>query len=146
MHLKFKILSLLILFSVSSVFAQSNSEWRPIGLTVSGKNVQNGVEAFYLLTKCNNENLVFIKLINHNAFAVTVNWYDAIFTKNTKWCRNQKADIRKSITIGANEVLNGDCSGNIHGELVVNALDFIKEIDDFLLFGIISLKVTNINN
>jgi hypothetical protein len=146
MHIKLKILSFLILFSISSVFAQSNSEWKPIGLDVSGKNIQNGVEASYQLSKCNNENLVLIKFINHNTFSVSIEWNDAVFTKNAQWYRNQKADIRKSITISGNEVIFGDCSVNSRKELVINVLDFINEINDFQLYRAISFKVISIKN
>lgn len=145
MRLNFNILSFLLLFSVSSIFAQSNIGWSPIGLAVNGKNMQNGVEAFYQLNKCNNEDVIIIKFINYNTSAVIAEWNDAVFTKELKWASNEKKDIKKSITIGGNEVILGDCSDTSQPELVVKIQDFIKNIDDFKLFRALSFHVTVIN-
>jgi len=144
MTLKLNTLSLILFLSVSSIFAQSNSEWKPIGLTASGKNMQNGVEAFYQLNKCNNENVVFIKFINHNTSGVIVEWNDAVFTKDLKWVKNEKAGMVKTITIEGGETVSGDCSGKNQNVLVVNVNDFISNIDDFNLFGINSFKASSI--
>jgi len=144
MSLKLNTLYFILFFSVSSIFAQSNTEWNPIGLTASGKNTQSGVEAFYQLNKCNKENVIFIKFINHNTFGVIVEWNDAVFTKDLKWVKNQKAGIMKSLTIEGSETISGDCSGKNQNEVVVNVNDFIDNIDDFNLFGINSFKVSSI--
>lgn len=143
MRLKLKNLYILLFFSVSSVFAQSNSEWKPIGLTVSGKNIQNGIEAFYQLYVCNNENVIFIKFINHNNYDVTVEWKDAVFTKELKWVSNE--NIIKSLIIKADEVIFGDCSGKSQKELIVKVNDFIMNIDDFNQFKTTSFQVKTNN-
>jgi hypothetical protein len=142
MRLKYNVLSIFILFYVTSVFAQSNSNWSPIGLSVSGKNMQNGVEAFYQLSKCNNEDVVFIKFINNNANAVVVEWNDAIFTKALQLQNNQKGNNKKTLTIGANKVIFGDCSSKSQPELTVKVHDFINNIADFKLFKVTSFQVT----
>src|ERR1035437_4724363 len=59
--------------------------WVPISLTFAGQNLQDGVEAFCQLSKCNGEDVVLIKLSNHNTDAITVEWADAVFTKELKW-------------------------------------------------------------
>jgi len=141
MRLTFSILSFILFFSVLSVSAQSNSSWSPIGLTVNGKNMQNNVEASYQLSKCNNEDVVYIKLFNYNTDAVIVEWNDAIFTKELKWVKENKI---KSLTIGGNEVIFGECSNTSKSELVVKVSEFIKNIDDFNKFGTTSFKVTTI--
>ncbi|MBI5218022.1 MAG: hypothetical protein HY958_03735 [Bacteroidia bacterium] len=142
MHLKFKILSFIILFSGSFTFAQTSSDWNPIGLTVDGKNMQNGIKAFYQLNKCNNEDVVFIKFINDNTNAVVAEWNDAVFTKEHKWVGNEKGDSKKSLTIGGNVIIIGDCSGISHPELVVKIHDFIKNINDFKSFKTTFFQVT----
>jgi len=106
--------------------------------------MQNGVEAFYQLNKCNNENVVFIKFINHNTYGVIVEWNDAVFTKDLKWVKNEKAGAMKSLTIEGSETISGDCSGKYQIELVVKVKDFINNMDDFNLFGINSVKVSSI--
>jgi len=143
MWLKYNILGLIFIISVSSIFAQSKSEWLPIGLTASGKNIKSGVEAFYQLNKCNKEHVVFIKFINHNSNSIILQWYDAVFTKDFKWAKNKKADIKKSLIINGNETKSGDCSGKSQKELVVSIKDFVNNVDDFNLFGIKSFTVSN---
>jgi len=130
------------LWITSSVFAQTNSGWVPIHLTVSGYNMQDGVEAFFQLNKCNEEDVVFLKLINHNADAVTVEWTDAIFTKELKWVSKENATERKSLTINANETVQGDCLRIDQSKLVVKINDFIKKTDDFKLYGTTFFQVT----
>jgi len=144
MPLKLNTLYFILFFSVSSVFAQSNREWNPIGLTASGENKQNGVEVFYQLNKCNNEHVVFIKFINHNTSGIIVEWNDAIFTQDLKWVKNKNGDILKSLTIEGSETITGDCPGKNQKELIVNVNDFISNIDDFNLFGINSFKVSSV--
>lgn len=145
MSLNFNILSVFLLFSVSSLFAQSNSEWNPIGLAVNGKNMQNGVEAFYKLNKCNNEDVIFIKFINYNSSAVTVEWNDAIFTNELQWTSSIKGNNKKSLIIGSNEAILGDCTETCKPELVIKAHDFIKSMDEFKLFRALSFHVTILN-
>jgi hypothetical protein len=142
MRLNYNVLSFFLLFSISSVFAQSNSNWNPIGLTLDGRNTQNGVEAFYQLSKCNNEDVVFIKFINNNAKAVVVEWNDAIINKELKWVSNQKGNNKKTLTIGANKVIFGDCSSKNQPELIVKVHDFINNVADFKLFKTTSFQVT----
>jgi len=135
----------IFIISVSPIFAQSNTEWTPIGLTASGKNIQNGVEVFYRVGKCSKEPVVFIKFNNHNTYGIILQWYDAVFTKDFKWVKNKKVDIKKFLTIEGNETISGDCSGKNQKELVVKIKDFVNNIDDFNLFGIKSFTISSIN-
>lgn len=139
------VLFFLMFFSVSSLFAQSNPGWNPIGLAVNGKNIQNGVEAFYLLTKCNNEDVILLKFINYNTSSVVVEWNDAVFTKDMKWVNNEKNNSKKTLTIDKNEIMLGDCSGTCQPQLVVNVHDFIENTDEIKLFRALSFHVTVIN-
>lgn len=142
MRLKLNILLFFVLFSFTLIFAQSNSVWKPIGLTVDGKNMQNGIEAFYHLNKCNNEDVVIIKFVNHNIYKVIAEWNDAVFTKELKWTSNEKGDNKKTLTIEGKDVAIGDCSGTSQSELVVKVSEFIKKIDDFKLFKTTNFHVT----
>jgi hypothetical protein len=124
------------------VFAQSNEEWSKIGLSASGKNIQNGVEAFYKTAICSEEKVVLIKFVNHNSFAVKAEWDEAIFTNEMIWYTRSSDNSKKMITIGVNETIYGDCSDESKKILVVRISDFIKTSDNFKLFGIKSFKVT----
>lgn len=142
MHLKLSTTFSILFLSIYSIFAQSTQEWKPIGLTASGKNTYNGVEAFYQLNKCNTETVVFIKFINHNTFEVVVEWQDAVFTKNLKWVNGKNEGIMKKIAIEGDGVVTGDCIDINQMDLVVNVNDFIGNIDDFNLFGVNSFKIS----
>lgn len=143
--MKFCIRCFFLFFSISSIFAQSNQVWSPIGLTASGKNMQNGVEAFYQLVKCNNENVVFIKFVNHNSYGVSLEWNDAVFTKDSKWVVNKNVEQSKLLMLEGNNSVSGDCSGINQSALVVKVNDFVSRMEDFNLFGINSFKVSSIN-
>jgi len=143
--MKFYILYFILFFSISSIFAQSNEAWSPIGLTASGKNMQNGVEAFYQLNKCNNESVVFIKFVNHNNYGISLEWKDAVFTKDSEWVVNKNVEVLKHLTLEGNTSVSGDCSGINQSDLVVKVTDIISNIEDFNLLGINSLKVSSIN-
>jgi hypothetical protein len=141
MSLKFKILSFIILISFSTLFAQTNSDWKPIGLTLDGRNILNGVEVFYQLNICNNEDVINIKLINHNSYAVNVEWNDAVFTNKLKWVKNQNGEIKKHLLIDSNKIIIGDCTSSNNQELVIKISDFIDKIEDFKLFKTINFQV-----
>ncbi len=142
MKKKLKTLVFMLLLPGFSVFAQPDTGWKPIGLTINGRNMQQGVEAFYQLTKCNNENVVFIKLVNHNSYKVISEWNDAVFSKQLTWHSNKKEDKRKSVVIDGNSMVLGDCSGKSLKELMVRVGDFIDNIDNFTLFKAESFIVT----
>lgn len=143
MWLKYNILCFLLTFSFLPIFGQSQTEWTPIGLTASGKNIKSGVEAFYQVDKCSKEHVVFIKFINHNANGLILQWYDCVFTSDLKWIKNKNVDLKKVLNIGGNETISGDCSDKCHKELVINIKDFVNNIDDFKLFGIKSFTVSS---
>lgn len=144
MILRYTILPLLIFISISSVSGQSNSEWKGIGLTVSGMNNFGGVEAFYQYVNCDKQDVVLIKFINHNNYSVEIEWNDALFTKELKWVSNRKKDFRKTIILEINETKAGNCSEGGSTQLVVPVHDFIKKPDNFKLFGVKSFKVKSI--
>ncbi len=142
MRLKFKILQLFFLLSITSVFAQSSTEWSKIGLSASGNNIQNGVAAFYKLGVCNNEQVVIIKFSNLNSFPVNVEWNDAVFTNELIWLTIDSNKTKKKMLIGSNQTIFGDCSDESMKNLIVKTSDFIKKADNFKLFGLKSFKVS----
>lgn len=144
MHLKFNILCFFMLFYASAIFAQKSPVWHPIGLTVSGKNIQNGVEAFYRVSKSKNKDIILIKFVNLNNYAVNLEWNDAVYTKEQQWKRNEKADVRKCLTLNNNEIVSGNISDNSPKELIVKVDDFITNINDFNLYKLDAFKVSNI--
>lgn len=144
MYLKSSLIQFFLFVISLNLFAQTNTGWLPIGLSASGKNMQNGVEAFYQLGKCNSEDIICIKFINNNNFGVNMEWNDAVFTMEHKWISNVKTEKRKCLTLGQGETVSGDCKKNKNSELRVKINEFITDIKDFNLFGLNNFKVTSI--
>ncbi|HOY32135.1 MAG TPA: hypothetical protein PKW80_09675 [Bacteroidales bacterium] len=142
MKIKFTILSFLFFLPVSLLLAQSDSEWSPVGLTSNGRNEAFGVEVWYQLNKCNGEDVVFIKFINHNNNKVTVEWSDAVFTKDLTWISNKKDNAVKTIVLKGNTTLAGACEDADMQTLVVKIHDFIVNSADFNRFKVASFKVS----
>jgi len=131
---------LFVTFNSLEGFSQSN--WNPIGLDVAGHNTMSGVEASYQLSTCNGADVVFVQLINHNAYAVTVEWYPAVFTQDHQWFKKETPADKKSVTLNANSQLDGDCSGT-KPEMIILLSDFSVQAINFFRYGALNFSVTN---
>lgn len=134
-----------IFFSFQTTnFAQTNSPaqntlaeqgWQPIGFNVAGHNIMNGVEAFYQVSNCNGENVVFVKFINHNDYAVTLEWFDAVFTQELKWFSKENTTAKKNISLDAKQEKTGDCTSENVVALKIKLKDFISDVTNFKRYG-----------
>ena len=140
---------LLLVFSLLSFhlksFSQTNpasggAGWNPIGLTVSGHNTINGVDASYQLNTCNGEDVVFVKLVNHNTYAVTVEWYPAVFTQDQQWIKKENLTDKISVALAPNIELAGDCSGTKSG-MLIRLSDFSVQPLNFFRYGATNFSV-----
>ncbi len=144
MLLKVKFLGFFLLLASTAIFAQTNSDWTPIGLTANGRNIQNGVEAYYQLSQCGDMNVVFLKFVNTNSYNIIVDWNDAVFTQQHTWAVNQKGDRRKTLVIGKHKTIFGDCqNAGVQKDLIINVRDFIGDIDQFSSFKLASFNVSS---
>jgi hypothetical protein len=139
---KITLISFALLFSFFESFSQTNSNWNPIGLNVAGYNMMNGVEASYQLNTCSGEDVVFVKLVNHNAFTVTVEWYPAVFTQDHQWIKKETLADKKSVTLNPNDQLEGDCSGT-KPEMIILLADFSTPAINFFRYGAMNFSVAN---
>lgn len=126
-------------FILSRTDAQTNSAiggtgWDPIGFSVIGHNTMNGVEAYYQLNKCTEEDVVFVKLINHNKYAVTVEWYPAVFTKELKWIRKENLSDKISVVVNPDVELRGDCT-DTNKMMMIHLKDFSVDAINFNRYG-----------
>lgn len=136
-------LSLLLALIVSSNFridAQTN-DWQPIYLLVTGANTMDGVEASFQLNTCNGEDVVFVKFINHNEYAVKVEWFDGVFTQELKWVNKEQAGDKKSITLAAKAESKGTCLNNSYPELIIKVKDFVAGKKDFKRYSSSQLMI-----
>ena len=139
MKQKFSLAAILLFLTFSSeIFCQDNS-WTGIHLTVAGHNTMDGVEASFKQGNCNGEEVVFIELINHNDYDVSVTWSDAVFTQELKWVQKENKE-EKTFLLPAAATVKGDCSeGNV--VLMIWLKDFIKDKKDFKRYGAANFTV-----
>ena len=115
--------------------------WNPIGLDAGGLNTKDGVDASYQISTCKGEDVVFVKLVNHNTYTITVEWYPAIFTQDHKWIKKETLADKKSITLNPNGQLEGDCSGT-KPEMIIRLADFSIKKNNFFRYGALSFMVS----
>ena len=134
------LLSFFTAFYFTNITEISAQTWNPIGLNVVGHNTMNGVEALYQLSQCSGEDAVYVKLINHNSNIVSVEWYPAVFTNETKWHITETPADKKSVTLNPNASKEGDCSGS-EPTMIILLKDFSVSINDFMRFGTTNFSV-----
>ncbi|MFT3750043.1 MAG: hypothetical protein QM768_17125 [Agriterribacter sp.] len=130
-------LVIIIIFSFSlkshsSLFLplQQNLNWQ-LETTV------NGVEFYYAISKCNTENVVFLKMKNKNNYNVQVSWQEIFQTQLEK---NKETGMEKKITILPGETSASDCTNINHSELVI----FSSKINPTYVVSILKFNYKNI--
>lgn len=136
-----------IIFVVSFVIAKSQApvninnnqvqNWQNAILRADGLTEIEGVEALCLKTKCNNEDVVLVKLINKNNFRVGVEWVDAIFV-NGVWYY-PKNSPKKKLFIEANSTIEADCNGT--EKLKVSIAGILNDPKDFQHYTVSGLQI-----
>ena len=119
----------------AEVLAQAG--WKGAFLNVAGMNFIRKVEVFSQLGKCESEDVIFLKMINHNDYDVKIEWMGGVYTKDRQ--RFEDPEGMKSITINANEEVVGDCSHN--KELLTRLKDYIDGVDNFNRYAPSSFEV-----
>lgn len=134
------LLLILFFFSNLRLDAQTN-DWQPIYLLATGANTMDGVEASFQLNTCNGEDVVHVKFINHNEYAVKLEWFDDVFTQELKWINKEQAGNKKSITLAAKAEAKGACLNNSHPELIIKVKDFVATKKDFKRYSSSQLMI-----
>lgn len=131
-------LFILVLVQVGIAFNPPDS-WQPIFLTPGGGNTLEGVEANFKLGICNGEDVVFIRFTNHNAYSVTLEWYDAVYDKEMKFIGRTSENNKKSLKILSQTELKGECEK--YPELVVKITDFVQNKDEIQRYNASDLNI-----
>lgn len=108
----------------------ADGNWQPVVLT-GGSNNANGVEASYRLSTSNGNNVVIIKLVNHNTYAVKARWNDIIITKNGQHLSGNNQD---SATIAPKVRVSDDIPNTAQVEVKLS--DFHIQAPDFKGFTV----------
>jgi hypothetical protein len=139
-------LSLLLVLIVSSNLRMDaqTADWQKIYLTAGGGNLMDGLEASFKSTSCNESNVIYVQFINHNAYPVKLEWFDAVFTQELIWIKKDEVNDKRSLTVPANSKLEGNCSNNFHPELSVNVKNFVSDKKSFKRYSTNNLTVTEV--
>lgn len=132
-----KLALFLLLFTAMTVNAQTN--WQPVYLTVSGSHELEGIEAWFAPGTCNGVSVVFIKFVNTNNQAVTLQWYPSVFTQDRTWITHSGDGDLQSLTLDASSELSGSCGGV--PTLIVDLNDYGLTGSQFLRFNAYDLKI-----
>jgi hypothetical protein len=136
-----KYLFSLITISAITVAAFSQERWENGNIRADGRTAVDGVEVFYLKTQCQGNDVLFLKLVNHNSYPVKAEWIDSILENDSKWSysSNEKS---KNVTIAASSEVKGSCSGS--RELIVHLKDLSSNPNLFQYFSASGLTITKI--
>ncbi|MDO9185788.1 MAG: hypothetical protein Q7W13_07235 [Bacteroidia bacterium] len=135
-------LLLILIFTANLRMDAQTTDWQPIYLTAGGGNLIEGLEASFKSTSCNESDVIYIKFINHNAYPVKLEWFDAVFTQELIWIKKDQVSDKRLLTIPANSKLEGNCSNNTHPELSVNVKNFVSDKKSFKRYSTNNLTVT----
>lgn len=137
------IIPFVLIFSVShKADAQAIvADWTILKLDVAGRTNVGGVEAFAQVRKCKEDDVVYLKIINHNEHKVNVKWFDAVLTPQQIWIKKDNASEQKSITLEPNIEAKGDCAAVNYTECVIKLKDFIDKPDYFKEYAVYHFEV-----
>jgi len=117
------------------------ADWKVLKLDVAGRTNVGGVEVFAQVKKCKEDDVVYLKIINHNEHTVTVKWYDAVLTPQQIWIKKDNASQQKSVTVEPNKEVKGDCVSANYTECVIKLKDFIDKPEYFKEFAVYHFEV-----
>ncbi|MES2139205.1 MAG: hypothetical protein V4511_05825 [Bacteroidota bacterium] len=132
-----------LIFSVShKADAQAIAiDWKPLFLDVAGRTIVGGVEVFAQVNKCKEDDVVFLKIINHNQHTVTVKWYDAVLTPQQVWIKKDNSTEQKIITIEPDKEVKGDCVSTNYTECVIKIKDFVDKPANYQEYAVYHFEV-----
>lgn len=99
-------LTALMLF-FSFLNAQTNTNWQPVLISMDGTNGYKGVELYYSLETCNSTDVVKLKLVNTNTFALKAHWITVLVTNSDKELYGKTELV--TVQLDANKEYIGTC-------------------------------------
>lgn len=95
----------MIFFSLSK--AQTAINWQPVLISMDGTNGYKGVEMYYSVEKCNSNDVILLKLVNTNTFALKAHWISVLVTNSDKELYGKTELV--TIQLEANKEYIGSC-------------------------------------
>jgi len=132
MKIKNLITAVAILLCSGFLKSQTSINWQPAAISIDGTNGFKGVDVYYHLTTCNSNDVVLLKLINHNTYDVNAQWKPVLVGNNDKELFGKSQLV--SIKILANSEVVGECKGK-EKVLSVKLSDYGLNANDFRIFA-----------
>lgn len=95
------------LFCAGFLKSQTSINWQTAAIGMDGTNGYNGVEVYYALSTCNANEVVSLKLINHNNYDVKAQWINVVVSNDGK--EHYGSSKLVSYKLAANAEVIGDC-------------------------------------
>lgn len=109
-------------------YAKAQQSWTPVLANMDGTNTFKGVEVYYALSTCGNDEVVILKMVNTNAKEVKAQWVTDIITTDDKEHYGNTALV--SVKLKANSEVIGNCNTK-PVQLVIKLSDFGVAKKDF---------------
>lgn len=102
--------------------------WTPVLANMDGTNTFKGVEVYYSLSTCGNDDVVVLKMVNTNAKEVKAQWVTDIITTDEKEHYGNTTLV--SVKLKANSEAIGNCNTK-PAQLVIKLSEFGVAKKDF---------------
>lgn len=141
-----KRISLLVLAALLYCGAaiSQNQQWTEAFARADGATMVKGVEVLSLQGECNGNDVIFIKMINHNDYEVKFDWNNAMLV-NESWMDNPNQNVKSSIVIEPKGEVAGSCAGTFT-QLVVKVSDFGITLNEMKYFQVTGHDINEVVN
>lgn len=106
--------------------AQTKTNWQPVLISMDGTNGYKGVELYYSVETCNATDVIKLKLVNTNSFALKAHWITVLVTNGDKELYGKTELV--TVQLDANKEYIGTCKKT--DKLTIKLADYgIKATD-----------------
>ena len=130
--------AMMLVFSIAKT--QTTNNWQLAAIGMDGTNGYKGVDVYYQLTTCNSAEVIVLKIINTNAYAVKAQWINAIATNDNKDLYGKSKLV--SYKLPSKGEAKGDCNDKT-GILSFKLSDYGIKASDLRIFVGSNFDVTN---
>ncbi len=107
MNIKNLITALAFILCSSFLKSQSSVNWQLAAIGMDGTNGYNNVEVYYSVSTCNSNEVISLKLINHNDYEVKAQWINVVVGNDDKEHYGKSKLV--SYKLAAKAEVIGDC-------------------------------------
>lgn len=102
----------------------------------------DGVEIYFVISSCNDHDVVFLKFINTNSTNKTITWEEEFWTANIHVPNHPQG--RKTLTLNPGEVSESDCLKITSRECITLSYQLENSVNKKILrYNIYNISITN---